>query len=296
MENKYLFILWDRALFCKDRIIKDLSDSFSIESVFYIIWTDKNYTINLKSLYGHRLGPVKEKNLACGKGKFLLIIVEDKKPIFENKQLYDGQTTINKNIFEKKQLYRRWTAGSNRIHCSNNTEELNHDLVVLFGKDYKQIISSISDYDIVNLDTKTANSFENIKDIKNCLKLFGNNVLVQKGDDVYIFCYCRRDIEYFLATDTIKDNNLVILGELEGYLPDNTFALIKENHTDIIDCIVNDYPSYSNYLDTRTSLPEEIKNLFIRYGLDTDFKPKQTDRKTSVSVYLNMIKNEVPTV
>ena len=256
MENRYLFLLWNKALFKEKEIVEDINNSFNINKIFYINWNKENYDTNLKSLYGHRLGSPIEKIIPCGKDKFLFILVEDKNPKYEEVKLYDGVATINKNIYDKKQLYRRWTAGSNRIHCSNSKEEINHDLVVLFGSKYEEIINSINNYDTINLDTKTIQGFKDLDDIKKCLKLFGNNRIIEKDNKIYILSYCRKDIEYFLGEDTIKRYNITVLGQLENDIPD----YLNTDEKDLI-----------NYKHNNIS----------------------TDRKSNLSVYLNIIKNEI---
>ena len=80
MENRYLFLLWNKALFKEKEIVEDINNSFNIDKIFYINWNKENYDTDLKSLYGHRLGSPIEKIIPCGKDKFLFILVEDKNP------------------------------------------------------------------------------------------------------------------------------------------------------------------------------------------------------------------------
>ena len=293
MENKHLFLLWDKALFAKEKIINDLNESFVVEKAFYIKWDKANFARNLQSLYGHRLGSPIEKIIPCGKGKFLFLLVKDENPVYELKELYDGQDTINTNIFKKKELYRKWTSGSNRIHCSDNKDELLHDLVVLFGKDYENILSSIKDYETYNLDTKTILGFKDIDDIKECLKLFGNNICFKQNDDLYVFCKCRIDLEYFLGSNTINAHKIHILGELEGDLPEKSFQLIKSGNREVSDSIINNIDSYYSFLDKRNNLSFEIQNTFIKNNLETSFKSVNTDRKSGSTVIFKTLKNEI---
>jgi len=293
MKSKHLFLLWNKALYAKDKIINDLNNSFVIEKAFYIKWDKTNFPRNLQSLYGHRLGSPIEKIVPCGKGKFLFLIVEDEKPLYELKELYDGQDTINTNIYKKKELYRKWTGGSNRIHCSVNKEELLHDLVVLFGKDYENVLSSINDYETYDLNTKTITGFKDIDDIKECLNLFGNNVSFERNNNLFVFCKSRVDLEYFLGSSTINNYNIHIFGELEGDLPEKAYQLIKSGNNEISDSIINNIDSYYSFLNTRNNLPYEVQDTFTKNNLNTNFKSVETDRKSSSAIIFKTIKNEI---
>lgn len=292
MENTYLFILWNKALFCKDKILNNLNNDFEIIKTLYIKWDNNNFCKNLQSLYGHKLGSPIEKIIPCGKDVFLFVLIKDNNAVYETKKLYDGEEIINLNIYNKKQLYREWTLGSNRIHCSDSIEETLHDLVVLFGKDYEDVLSKYKNDDIVALDTKTIVGFNDFDDFEQCLKLFGKNKLIRRDNISFIFCKSRRDIEYFLSDTYIKSNNIKVYGELEGDLPDNSFELIKKDDY-ISETIIDNCVSYDSYLSNRVKLPSDVASVFKKYNLDTSFNKKETDRKTNPSIYINILKNEI---
>ena len=61
MSEKYVFIIWNKALFCKKKILSDLKKSFHIENVFYIEWNRTSYPDNLKAFYGTKTTDIRKK-------------------------------------------------------------------------------------------------------------------------------------------------------------------------------------------------------------------------------------------
>ena len=294
MNNTYLFIIWNKALWCKDKILKDLSNSFNIVSSLYIKWSYENFENNLKSLYGRKLGNPNEKIQPCGKGPFLLILVEDPSPDLKERKMYDGTEFVNANIYDKKMLYRKWTGGCHRIHCSDTQKETEHDLAVIFGANYNNYLNE--DSQSLNLDTKSVRGFDSIDDLYDCLKLFGNNRLYIEGNKAFIFSKCQYDIVSFIKAKKIKNNlyslkikdtdyNIFIFGELDGNLPKG--YLNKEDKDDLI---INHTDLYLNYLNNRDQLDDIYKNEFEKLGLEVSFKPIKVERNFKKP---NILKNEI---
>lgn len=283
MENTYLFIIWNKALWCKDKILKDLESSFEIINEITINWNKNHYEDNMKALYGRKLGPVEDKILPCGKGPFSLIIVKDNNPTFEERKMFDGYETVNSKIYDKKELYRKWTAGSHRIHSTDTKEELEHDLVILFGNDYDNIIYLTNE---LKLDTKGVIGFDSKEDLLNCLKLFGNNTVIESNNELFIFSKCRYDIAEFIKCIQIyeniyslKINNETIIinifGELDGDIPNNSYDIIV-NNKNIYESIINDKNSYIDYIKNKNN--ELFNYLFNQYKLDTTFIQENPNR------------------
>lgn len=206
MNNQYIFIIWNKALWCKDRILNDLKEIFSINKTLYIKWDKEYYIDNLNSLYGRKIGSAKEKIAYCGNKEFLLVIVKDDNPKYESRQMYDGIEQVNSNIYDKKMLYRKWTAGGHRIHCSDTIEETKHDLAVLFGSNYEEILNNTKDNTTLHLNTKSIIGFNDINEIIDNLQLFGNNKCFIINNDLYIFTKYHIDIEYYLKLNKINNN------------------------------------------------------------------------------------------
>lgn len=244
-DNYYLFIIWNKALFCKDRIIKDLESSFEIIHSSYIEWSKDKFIDNLEALYGRKLGNPKDKIIPCGIGKFYVLIVRDNNPKFEERKQYDGYEIVNSNIYDKKALYRKWTAGSHRVHCSVDESEFNHDIAVLFGEKY--IENSL-------LNTKGVRGFDSINDFETCVKMFSNPSIIKTDNRYFIFTKCRHDlVSYLKCIETSKniyslniDNHevkLVIFGIVDKDIDRN---LSEDN----INIIINDYENYIKSIDS----------------------------------------------
>lgn len=256
MKNTYLFIIWHKALWQRNNIINDINKSFEIVKDIYIEWHKHSFSNNLKAFYGRKLGDPIGKMISSGTKPFELIIVKDANPNNIAKETYENVSIINTNIYNKKQLYRLWTAGSHRIHSSDNENETLHDLAVLFGSDYESILASHNNSDIVKLDTKGLNGFDSINDLKDSLNMFGNNIIVDKDDYHIIFCKCRYDVVNFLKCKKIINNEysltinnntirLYIFGELDGDLLNNTYDDLLDSN--IRNAIVNNFDNYISF-------------------------------------------------
>lgn len=231
MENLYIFIIWNKALFARNRIIKDLKKSFTIINNFKIKWDEDKFHDNLEALYGHKLGQANDKIEPCGNGVFELIIVQDDHPEFKEEYVFDQTIKVNINIFEKKKIYRKWTAGKHRIHCSDNDEETRHDLCVLFGPDYPDIIQK--KIDIYQRNTIGVEGLKNLKELMNTLYLFGNEYHYPHYKEMLIVDKSRYDICGLLNLKYETEQNiyelkvgediyrLIILGILDGDIPED---------------------------------------------------------------------------
>lgn len=281
MDNIYLFIIWHKALWCKEKILNDLQKDFEIVNLIKFDWSEEQFENNLKSLYGRKLGPVEDKIKPCGNGSFLLIIVRDNSPIYSERKMYDNYDSVNSKIYDKKMLYRKWTGGNHRIHCSDTTEETKHDLAVLFGCDYKKIFNN----KYIHLDTKGVVGFSTKLDLLNCLKLFGNNVAIDNNNSIIIFSNSRTDIIYYLHCDNTNHNNvyklqtkekeeiiLYIFGSLEGDMDVNYNQIDEELISNIKNNIYSYLKKDFHYVDVERhdKIPKikmiisEIKMLFLK--------------------------------
>lgn len=188
MNNQYIFIIWNRALFCKNKILNDIKKSFIVKKMFYINWDRNEFKNNLKKLYGNKCNDLKQKSFLVGKDKFLVVIVEDKEPKFEDRLQQNVLVKVNSNIYDKKWLYRKWTAGNFRIHASVSEEETIHDLSILLGNNYEEIINKISDEEVLNI-----NAYDYIED---------NSVYDNKTN---LFNLVKNEIKYLYLKLTYKE-------------------------------------------------------------------------------------------
>ena len=80
MENTYLFLIWNKALYQRQKILNDINNSFEIVKDIYVKWNKKNFPFNLQAFYGRKLGDPKGKMISSGTNEFELILVKDNKP------------------------------------------------------------------------------------------------------------------------------------------------------------------------------------------------------------------------
>lgn len=137
----HLFLIWEKARLKEKKILEDINIHFKILNVFNIEWSQKYFSLNLTRFYGQNLPPNSHKELHCGKGAFLLIIVEDEQPIYEERNTSHGLCNVNIKMFDKKQLYRKWTGGGHKIHATDNLLEVNHNLSLLLGLNINDYLS-----------------------------------------------------------------------------------------------------------------------------------------------------------
>lgn len=300
-ENIYLFIIWNSALWCRDRIIKDLNKTFDIKLNVFIEWDKNKIKQNLESLYGSKIDSIKEKVKSTGTGPFNLIVIGDKNPKYEIRKVHNSETFANVNVFDKKELYRKWTGQSFRVHSSIDVAETKHDLVVLFGKDYLDILKKHINDDFINLNTKTVEGFSTKEDIINCLSLFGNCITYEKEDELYIFCKCMLDTNRFLLPCLKISSNCFkfsinglefiakIYGEEEGDLP--TGFINKSNNNDAVYLsLISIIDEYDVFLSDRKNVSEKLKAYYNKFEFELNTKKFNTLRINPKESFIKRIK------
>ena len=296
-KNIYLFIIWNRVLWAKKRIIDDLSSSFEIVKEVKVNWDKNKYIDNLLALYGTKTNNATDKLKAIGYGDFCLILVKDNKEEFITVKKYDREEYVNKNINEKKKLYRKWTGTDFRIHSSENYNETIHDLTILFGNNYEEIINNASN--TISLNTKGIQGFDSIDDLCINIKNFGDIVYL-KNNHVYILARKRNDIlrfvsEYKIKTSTnylivigSKYEEITIFGEEEGDIPYgmlNTIKINKEFEHRFVNLL-------ENYLANGVN-DKNVISLLNYYDLDTNLIKKQTIREKTSRNCVESLKKEI---
>ena len=139
-EELHLFIIWENARNKQEEIVNDIKEKFEIINIYDMNWSKNKFSNNLSRFYGTNLPDGSAKEQHCGNGKFLLIIVKDTNPQYEERMTSKGPKIVNINMFDKKELYRKNTGGGHKIHATNDEKETNHDITLLLGKnveDYK---------------------------------------------------------------------------------------------------------------------------------------------------------------
>ena len=287
--NNYIFIIWNKALFCERRILDDLRDSFVIEKYFYVEWNKDVFIENSKALYGHKSTDAQEKVKYTGKGKFLIILIRDDFPVFKEIETPDGKEHVNTRILEKKKLYRKWTGDNYRVHASTNKKETNHDLTILFGNDYSTFLGNINDKETIKKETIFFNQFRNTDELKKLIESLDENFFYLVGDNkINLFVQYKTDIKNILNPDGSIDNRLYvkrigekdyfikIYGEKDGDIPD---GFIKVINNDLLEHFVDIQDEYDEFLNNRSAISANVSNFFEKYGFEKEFKEKEVDYK-----------------
>ena len=138
----HLVLVWEKGLDKIDQIMYDLKNNFDIIDVYKISWTSKYFSNNLTRFYGQNLKKGSFKEIHCGKGPFIAIILNQKKPIYDFRKTSNGVKRVNLELFDKKRIYRNWTGGGHKVHTSNDSIEASHDIFFIINKKYDEFKSS----------------------------------------------------------------------------------------------------------------------------------------------------------
>ena len=227
MEELHLFILWENAQYQKDIIIKDIKQSFEIVNIYAIKWSDDKFSEDLTRFYGTLLPKGSGKEVHCGTGRFLLIIVKDKSPKYEKRDTSKGPKIVNVNMFDKKEYYRELTGGGHKVHATNSQAETNHDLTLLLGKnveDYLKESDNLYNENIIEMDKDLigSNSWKDANEmfyaLNNCVnytvlrnyECLPEEIYVNEHNDIDILCESEDDCAYILnAKKVFPDLNRV---------------------------------------------------------------------------------------
>ena len=129
----HAFLLWANALPRSDAILADIQSRFALVDVVRIEWSRDAFASNLTRFYGQSLESGSEKELHCGNGPFLVVVVEDPEPTYAWRRTTRGRARVNVRMFDAKKRYRRWTGGGHRVHSTVTPREADRDLFLLLG-------------------------------------------------------------------------------------------------------------------------------------------------------------------
>ncbi len=215
MKEVHLFILWEKSRDKEKEILEDIQRSFHVIGLYNMTWSQKYFAQNLSRFYGTNLPPNSYKEEHCGKGDFLLVIVEVENPKYERRQTSKGIQIVNVNMFDKKEQYREMTGGGHKVHGTNSEVETNHDLTLLLGKNIEDYVKSINreqEVKIENLKTDLigAEGFSTVKEmfyiLNNCInyaiirnyETLPEEIYVNEHNDIDIICDSCENAAYLL--------------------------------------------------------------------------------------------------
>lgn len=220
----HLFIMWENARNKQKEILEDIDKSFGIINVYEMEWSEEKFSENLSRFYGTNLPKGSHKEKHCGTGKFVLVIVNDKEPKYEERTTSKGVQKVNINMFDKKEQYRKLTGGGHKIHATNSEIETNHDLTLLFGKNiqkyleenHKQWNGNIKE---LKLDLIGCNGWKTVEDmfyaLNNCARYailrnyesLPEEIYVNEHNDIDLICESKEDTAYILNAKPVHKEN-----------------------------------------------------------------------------------------
>ncbi|NEM05922.1 hypothetical protein [Geodermatophilus normandii] len=131
----HLFVLWSEARALEQRILDDIAAHFTVLELVEVTWTPGEvFAGNLSRMYGDALPPGSDKEVHCGSGPFLAVVVRDERPRYRVRRTNRGPQLLPSNVFDARSRYRQWTGGGYRVHASDSTAEAERNLVLLLGR------------------------------------------------------------------------------------------------------------------------------------------------------------------
>lgn len=318
----HLFIIWENARTKQNEIIEDINKNFEIIRIYEMNWSKEKFSENLSRFYGTNLPNGSHKEKHCGTGKFLLIIIEDKNPKYEERMTSKGTQIVNINLFDKKEQYRKLTGGGHKIHATNSTIEANHDLTLLLGQNTEDYLKENSQkwdgkIEEKNQDLIGSNGWHTVEEmfyaLNNCVKYailrnyesLPEEIYVNKHNDIDLICESKEDVAYILNAkpvhqETYRVQHIAKVGDNNAffdlrYIGDNYYYSKMEKNI-LENRILNDKGFYTlnqeNYfysllyhaLIQKLDFSEDYK---IRLK---DMKVKTIDESTSLEEYANILK------
>jgi hypothetical protein len=177
----YLFVVWSEAREQEDRILTDLGSRFRVLDVVEVTWTaDETFARSLTRMYGDALPPGSDKELHCGTGPFLAVVVEDPRPRFRVRHTSRGRRLLNAAVFDARHRYRAWTGSGYRVHASDCVAETERNLVLLFGEGVAELAARARSRPPVRRhagDPVGTSGWDSVEQLRRALGAYGATVL-----------------------------------------------------------------------------------------------------------------------
>jgi hypothetical protein len=142
MSQLGLFILWEFARSAERRILDDIRSRFTVIGEREVSWEADRFSESLSRFYGQKLPSGARKERHCGRGPFLVVVVEDEAPVVEERPTSRGTERVTTSLFDAKQRYREWTGGGHRVHSTNDQAEFEHDVWFLMGIEAAEVAAT----------------------------------------------------------------------------------------------------------------------------------------------------------
>jgi hypothetical protein len=128
-------VIWSEARVLEQRILDDIAGTFTVLEIVEVTWTPGDvFARNLSRMYGDALPPGSDKELHCGSGPFLAVVVLDDRPRHRLRRTNRGPQLLDSNVFDARARYREWTGGGYRVHASDSEAEAERNIALLLGR------------------------------------------------------------------------------------------------------------------------------------------------------------------
>ena len=132
----HLIVLWEKARVAEKRILDDIPKHVEIVRTLELEWPGDS-CVAFQEFYGTYLPDPSRKVRDAGSGKFLCVVVRDRRCRYAFRRTERGMERLNELIYQMKRRYREWIGGSHIVHASNSVEEARHDLWLLTSIPYE---------------------------------------------------------------------------------------------------------------------------------------------------------------
>lgn len=193
----YVFVLWSEARSEEQAILADLASHFVILDLIEVVWTPGEiFASSLSRMYGEALPKDSEKEVHCGTGPFLAVVVQDTHPRYRLNRTSHGVKLLNRSISEARQRYRQSTGGGYRVHASDSVKETERNLTLMFGKridDFQRRPDAVSSPSRHALDPVGTNGWNSTEELLVVLAAYdahrvssdGSSTVTVRAEDVW---------------------------------------------------------------------------------------------------------------
>ena len=235
----HVFIIWKKARDMTEDILSDLKKKFELLQVYEVNWSSEFFSDNMSRFYGVNLPPGAFKADQHDFGPFLLCIIEDKYPTYGNRETSKGETYVNINTFNAKQTYRSWTGGGNHIHSSYTPAESEHDIVLLLGKNLKDIRNSLPEkwdnkIKAINSDLVGSKGWKNTSQLFYVLNATVNYVILRNFENISELDISALNSDIDILTNQVEETRFVTNGKKILEEKKQEFHLVKIENKDVL--------------------------------------------------------------
>ncbi len=131
-----LLCVWGGAREHDDAIRELALASFDVIAEFEVTWSPEHLVTSFERLYAEHLDGTSDKHEQVGEGPFLLLVLEDRAPLYGYRRNVSGLVELtNVHMSSLKGRARALAGGGYRVHSSNGMQEFFRDASLILGPD-----------------------------------------------------------------------------------------------------------------------------------------------------------------